>query len=67
MTDSKHSKEQLGKLTEQINQDQKKEASAEKRVKVNASFKKLLRKWGKLHHPKKRIGSLFFDLVTSGI
>jgi len=53
MLDSKPSKEQLEKLAEQINQDQKKETPAEKRVKVKTTFKKAIKKMGQTPPPKK--------------
>jgi hypothetical protein len=53
MSDKKPDKKELERLVEQINQDQKKEASAEKRVKVNTSFKKAVKKMGQTPPPKK--------------
>ena len=53
MSPKKPSKHQLEELAKQINQDQKKKAPAEKRVKIKASFKKAVKKMGQTPPPKK--------------
>jgi hypothetical protein len=53
MSLKKPSKHQLEELAKQINQDQKKDAPAEKRVKIRVSFKKAVKKMGQTPPPKK--------------
>lgn len=53
MQDNKPSKEQLEKLAEEIKHDQAKESSAEKRVKIDTSFKKAVKKIVQTPPPKK--------------
>lgn len=50
----KPNKQQLEKLAKQINDDQTKGSPAEKRVKVNMSFKKAVKKMGQTPPPKKK-------------
>ena len=54
MPSNKPSKEQLEKLAEEIKQDQSKTNPAEKRVKLNTSFKKAVKKIVQTPPPKKR-------------
>jgi hypothetical protein len=53
MSIKKPGKRELEELAKQNNQDQKKEAPAERRVKINASFKKAVKKMGQTSPPKK--------------
>ena len=53
MLDNKPSKEQLEKLAEEIKQDQAKASSAEKRVKIDMSFKKAVKKIAQSPPPEK--------------
>lgn len=53
MSPKKPNKRQLKELARNINQDQKKKAPAEKRVKVKSSFKKAGKKMGQTPPPKK--------------
>lgn len=53
MPDKKPSKEQLEKLAKQIKDDQAKASPAEKRVKINMSFKKAVKKIAQTPPPKK--------------
>jgi hypothetical protein len=55
MPDDKPSKEQLEKLAKQIKDDQAKASPAEKRVKINASFKKAIKKIAQTPPPKKEV------------
>jgi hypothetical protein len=50
---SKPTKKQLEELAKQIKQDQAKDSPAEKRVKVDADFKKAVKKMGQTPPPKK--------------
>jgi hypothetical protein len=50
---SKPTKEELAKIAQQIQQDQNKVASAEKRVKVDTTFNKAVKKMGQTPPPKK--------------
>lgn len=54
MPSNKPSKEQLEKLAEEIKHDQSKTNPAEKRVKLNMSFKKAIKKIAQTPPPKKR-------------
>ena len=54
MPSNKPSKEQLEKLAEEIKHDQSKTNPAEKRVKLNTSFKKAVKKIAQTPPPKKR-------------
>lgn len=54
MPSNKPNKEQLEKLAEQISQDQAKSNPAEKRVKLNTSFKKAVKKIAQTPPPKKK-------------
>ena len=47
-------KKQLEDLAKQIKQDQAKTSSAEKRVKVNTTFTKAVKKMGQTPPPKKK-------------
>ena len=49
-------KKEIEVLSKQINQDQAKVSSAEKRFKINMSFKKAIKKMGHTPSPKKRGG-----------
>jgi hypothetical protein len=49
----KPNEQQLEKLAKQINDDQNKASSAEKRVKINTSFKKAVKKIAQTPPPKK--------------
>ncbi len=49
----KPTKDQLDKLAKQIKQDQEKTTSAEKRVKVDMTFNKAIKKMGQTPPPKK--------------
>jgi hypothetical protein len=51
---NKPNKKQLEDLAGQIKQDQTKDASAEKRVKVKATFKNAIRKMGQTPPPEKK-------------
>lgn len=51
---NKPTDDELAKLANQIKQDQAKTSSAEKRVKVNTSFKKAVKKMGQTPPPKKQ-------------
>lgn len=53
MPDNKPSKEQLEKLAKQIKDDQAKASPAEKRVKINTSFKKAVKKIAQTPPPRK--------------
>ena len=53
MPDIKPNEDQLEELAKQINQDQKKESSAEKRVSIKTTFKKAIKKMGQTPPPKK--------------
>lgn len=53
MPDNKPSKEQLEKLAKQVKQDQQQTSPAEKRVKINSSFKKAVKKMAQTPPPKK--------------
>lgn len=53
MTNTTPSKQQLKKLAKQIKEDQSKPKPAEKRVRVNASFKEAVKKMGRTAPPKK--------------
>jgi hypothetical protein len=53
MPDNQPSKEQLEKLTKHIKDDQAKASPAEKRVKINMSFKKAVKKIAQTPPPKK--------------
>jgi hypothetical protein len=53
MTNKNLGKKQLEELSKQIKQDQIKDASAEKRVKIKTSFKKAVKKMGQTPPPKK--------------
>jgi len=55
----KPTKEKLVMLAQEIESDQSKASPAEKRVKINAPFKKAVKKSGKRHHQKNRPSSLF--------
>lgn len=50
---SKPTKRQLEELTEQINKDQTKVSPAEKRLKINATFKSAMKKIARAKPPKK--------------
>lgn len=54
MADNKPTKEQLEKLAEEIKHDQSKTNPAEKRVKLNTSLKKAVKKIAQTPSPKKR-------------
>ena len=54
MSDNKPGKEKLEKLAKQIKDDQAKASPAEKRVKVEATFKKAVKKMGQTPLPKKK-------------
>ena len=51
---NKPTDDELAKLADKIKQDQAKTNSAEKRVKVSASFKKAVKKMGQTPPPKKQ-------------
>ncbi len=53
MTDNRPDKKQIKDLAKQIKQDQAKDAPAEKRVKIKATFKKAVKKMGQTPPPKK--------------
>lgn len=50
---AKPNKQELEKLAKKINKDQISSNSAEKRVKINTSFKKAVKKMGQTPPPKK--------------
>jgi hypothetical protein len=52
---SKPTKKQLEDLAKQIKQDQAKVSPAEKRVKVDATFAKAVKKMGQTPPPKKQV------------
>jgi hypothetical protein len=54
MADNKPTKRQLEDLADQIKRDQAKNSPAEKRVKVNTTFKKAVKKITQTPPPKKR-------------
>jgi hypothetical protein len=53
MSSKNSDKQHLDDLAKQINQDQKKDASAEKRVKIKTSFKNAVKRMGQTPSPKK--------------
>jgi hypothetical protein len=53
MPDNKPNKEQLEKLAEEIKHDQAKASPAEKRVKIDMSFKKAVKRIAQSPPPKK--------------
>ncbi|HKU18388.1 MAG TPA: hypothetical protein VJP80_03870 [Candidatus Saccharimonadales bacterium] len=53
MPSNKPTREQLEKLAKEINQDQAKSSPAEKRIKLNTSFKKAVKKIVQTPPPKK--------------
>lgn len=54
MSENKPDRERLEKLAKQIRDDQAKTNPAEKRVKVNTSFKKAVKRMGQTSPPKKK-------------
>lgn len=54
MSDNKPSKQALEKLATQIREDQSKVSPAEKRVKIDASFDKTVKKMAQTPPPKKK-------------
>lgn len=54
MKDEKPTKEELEALAKQINKDQVKDSPAEKRVKIDTSFKKAVKKITQTPPPKKK-------------
>jgi hypothetical protein len=54
MPDNKPSKEQLEKLAKQIKDDQAKASPAEKRIKIDMSFKKAVKRIAQTPPPKKK-------------
>lgn len=57
MADSKPMKKELEDLAKQIKRDQDRASPAEKRVKVDASFKKAVKKMGQTPPPQKKGGT----------
>jgi hypothetical protein len=49
----KPSKQELQRLAQEIKQDQAKVSPAEKRVKIKSTFKKAIKKMGRMPLPKK--------------
>lgn len=54
MEKKKPTEEDLQKLAQQISEDQAKDSPAEKRLKINASFKKAVKKIAQTPPPKKK-------------
>jgi hypothetical protein len=52
MSENKPNKEQIGELTKQIERDQAKTSPAEKRVRINTSFKEAVKKIARTPPPK---------------